>query len=152
MPLILFLSLVPRHVCYVCLTNLTDVCGKKADAEALPFDDNSFHVYTIAFGLRNVTDVSGCASCRRWGHRTRNTQYTATLLHCLPELLLPCAAHFYHARRHLAWHNACPLEATLAVPYAFPSAVVDRSHRGFDSTEMTGRGTGWNLMSVEAKL
>ena len=30
----------------------------QADAEALPFDDNSFHLYTIAFGLRNVTDVS----------------------------------------------------------------------------------------------
>eukprot|EP00903_Cladosiphon_okamuranus_P012708 g11882.t1 len=29
----------------------------QADAEALPFDDNSFHLYTIAFGLRNVTDV-----------------------------------------------------------------------------------------------
>lgn len=28
-----------------------------ADAEALPFADNSFDVYTIAFGLRNVTDV-----------------------------------------------------------------------------------------------
>ncbi|CAM9138227.1 unnamed protein product [Ectocarpus fasciculatus] len=29
----------------------------QADAEALPFADNSFHLYTIAFGLRNVTDV-----------------------------------------------------------------------------------------------
>eukprot|EP00752_Nemacystus_decipiens_P005583 g5052.t1 len=29
----------------------------QADAEALPFEDNSFHLYTIAFGLRNVTDV-----------------------------------------------------------------------------------------------
>lgn len=31
----------------------------KADAEALPFEDNTFHLYTIAFGLRNVTNVSG---------------------------------------------------------------------------------------------
>lgn len=30
----------------------------QADAESLPFEDNSFHLYTIAFGLRNVTDVS----------------------------------------------------------------------------------------------
>jgi len=30
----------------------------QADAEALPFEDESFHLYTIAFGLRNVTDVS----------------------------------------------------------------------------------------------
>ncbi|CAN0098710.1 unnamed protein product [Pylaiella littoralis] len=29
----------------------------QADAEALPFQDDSFHLYTIAFGLRNVTDV-----------------------------------------------------------------------------------------------
>jgi len=27
-----------------------------ANAEALPFDDNSFHCVTMAFGLRNVTD------------------------------------------------------------------------------------------------
>ncbi|MEM7208663.1 MAG: bifunctional demethylmenaquinone methyltransferase/2-methoxy-6-polyprenyl-1,4-benzoquinol methylase UbiE [Pseudomonadota bacterium] len=28
----------------------------QADAECLPFDDDSFHCITIAFGLRNVTD------------------------------------------------------------------------------------------------
>ena len=28
----------------------------EANAEELPFDDNSFHCVTIAFGLRNVTD------------------------------------------------------------------------------------------------
>ncbi len=28
----------------------------EANAEALPFDDNSFHCVTMAFGLRNVTD------------------------------------------------------------------------------------------------
>ena len=32
-------------------TDLEWVC---ADAEALPFDDNTFDVYTISFGLRNV--------------------------------------------------------------------------------------------------
>mmetsp|Transcript_23618 Transcript_23618/g.57221 ORF Transcript_23618/g.57221 Transcript_23618/m.57221 type:complete len:340 (-) Transcript_23618:226-1245(-) len=29
----------------------------EGDAEALPFEDESFDVYTIAFGLRNVTDI-----------------------------------------------------------------------------------------------
>lgn len=29
----------------------------QADAEALPFEDNTFHLYTIAFGLRNVTNT-----------------------------------------------------------------------------------------------
>lgn len=30
---------------------------REGNAQSLPFDDNSFDVYTIAFGLRNVTDV-----------------------------------------------------------------------------------------------
>lgn len=30
------------------------VCG---DAEKLPFEDNQFTAYTIAFGIRNVTNV-----------------------------------------------------------------------------------------------
>mmetsp|Transcript_12758 Transcript_12758/g.16167 ORF Transcript_12758/g.16167 Transcript_12758/m.16167 type:complete len:345 (-) Transcript_12758:89-1123(-) len=30
---------------------------KEGNAQTLPFDDNSFDIYTIAFGLRNVTDV-----------------------------------------------------------------------------------------------
>ncbi len=34
--------------------NLDWVCG---DAMALPFDDNSFDVYTISFGIRNVTRI-----------------------------------------------------------------------------------------------
>mmetsp|Transcript_13692 Transcript_13692/g.21671 ORF Transcript_13692/g.21671 Transcript_13692/m.21671 type:complete len:169 (-) Transcript_13692:444-950(-) len=29
----------------------------EGDAEALPFDDDSFDIYTIAFGLRNVTEI-----------------------------------------------------------------------------------------------
>mmetsp|Transcript_14572 Transcript_14572/g.16950 ORF Transcript_14572/g.16950 Transcript_14572/m.16950 type:complete len:338 (-) Transcript_14572:44-1057(-) len=29
----------------------------EGNAQSLPFDDNSFDIYTIAFGLRNVTDV-----------------------------------------------------------------------------------------------
>ena len=30
---------------------------KEGNAQYLPFEDNSFDIYTIAFGLRNVTDV-----------------------------------------------------------------------------------------------
>jgi ubiquinone/menaquinone biosynthesis C-methylase UbiE len=29
-----------------------------ADAQQLPLPDNSFDLYTIAFGIRNVTEVS----------------------------------------------------------------------------------------------
>ncbi|KAK7811827.1 hypothetical protein U0070_016899 [Myodes glareolus] len=31
--------------------------GHRADAEELPFDDDKFDVYTIAFGIRNVTHI-----------------------------------------------------------------------------------------------
>ena len=34
-----------------------DLSWVEASAEELPFDDNSFDVYTIAFGIRNVTHV-----------------------------------------------------------------------------------------------
>ena len=34
-----------------------DLAWVEASAEDLPFDDNSFDVYTIAFGIRNVTHV-----------------------------------------------------------------------------------------------
>lgn len=35
-------------------TNFNWVCG---DAERLPFEDNTFDLYTIAFGIRNCTHV-----------------------------------------------------------------------------------------------
>lgn len=39
------------------LPNKSDIVGfVEGNAEALPFPDNSFDVYTIAFGLRNVTN------------------------------------------------------------------------------------------------
>ena len=34
-----------------------DIAWKEADAEKLPFPDNSFSAYTIAFGIRNVTHI-----------------------------------------------------------------------------------------------
>jgi demethylmenaquinone methyltransferase / 2-methoxy-6-polyprenyl-1,4-benzoquinol methylase len=36
-----------------------------ADAERLPFEDNSFDCVTIGFGLRNVTDKSAALACMR---------------------------------------------------------------------------------------
>ncbi|KAK9886325.1 hypothetical protein WA026_015837 [Henosepilachna vigintioctopunctata] len=33
------------------------ISWQQADAESLPFKDNSFNAYTIAFGLRNVTHI-----------------------------------------------------------------------------------------------
>lgn len=38
----------------MCITGLSWVVG---DAEELPFDDDQFDVYTIAFGIRNVTHI-----------------------------------------------------------------------------------------------
>ena len=35
---------------------LENVCYTQADAQSLPFPDNYFHVITMGFGLRNVTD------------------------------------------------------------------------------------------------
>jgi ubiquinone/menaquinone biosynthesis C-methylase UbiE len=42
------------HQSGFCLPGLAWVLG---DAEELPFDDDSFDVYTIAFGIRNVTHI-----------------------------------------------------------------------------------------------
>jgi demethylmenaquinone methyltransferase/2-methoxy-6-polyprenyl-1,4-benzoquinol methylase len=36
---------------------LGDIEFREANAEALPFHDGSFDAYTIAFGIRNVTDI-----------------------------------------------------------------------------------------------
>jgi demethylmenaquinone methyltransferase/2-methoxy-6-polyprenyl-1,4-benzoquinol methylase len=36
---------------------ITDMDWVEANAETLPFDDESFDIYTIAFGLRNVTHI-----------------------------------------------------------------------------------------------
>eukprot|EP00300_Choanocystis_sp_HF-7_P007516 c15331_g1_i4.p1 GENE.c15331_g1_i4~~c15331_g1_i4.p1 ORF type:complete len:150 (-),score=35.47 c15331_g1_i4:59-508(-) len=39
---------------------VVEVNFKVVNAESLPFEDASFDAYTIAFGIRNVTDVSLC--------------------------------------------------------------------------------------------
>ena len=43
------------------------------DAMALPFEDNSFDVYTISFGIRNVTRPAGCAGRSVSRAETRRT-------------------------------------------------------------------------------
>lgn len=45
------------------LRKLKFVCG---NAENLPFDDNSFDLYTIAFGIRNCTHVDKV--CSLWSY------------------------------------------------------------------------------------
>ena len=39
-----------------------DLKWQEVDAETLPFEDNSFDLYTIAFGLRNVTHIDKALS------------------------------------------------------------------------------------------
>ena len=34
-----------------------------ADAQALPLEDNSHHLYTIAFGIRNVVNIPKVSPC-----------------------------------------------------------------------------------------
>lgn len=36
---------------------ITDIAWQEGDAQSLPFVDNSFDIYTISFGLRNVTHL-----------------------------------------------------------------------------------------------
>ena len=48
---------VGRHRAPQMLPNKSDIVGfVEGNAEILPFPDNSFDLYTIAFGLRNVTN------------------------------------------------------------------------------------------------
>jgi len=48
-----------RHITPDETSRIQWVCG---DAEALPFPDQSFDIYTIAFGLRNVTNIEKALS------------------------------------------------------------------------------------------
>lgn len=43
-----------------CVTGMSWVLG---DAEELPFDDAKFDVYTIAFGIRNITRIDLVSHC-----------------------------------------------------------------------------------------
>jgi demethylmenaquinone methyltransferase/2-methoxy-6-polyprenyl-1,4-benzoquinol methylase len=69
------------------LKGLSWVCG---DAEKLPFPDRSFDAYTIAFGLRNVTDTEAAlAEARRVlkpGGRFLCLEFSRVVLPLLSEL------------------------------------------------------------------
>jgi len=42
------------------LKSLKNIKWYSSSAEKLPFKDNSFDIYTISFGIRNVTDINRC--------------------------------------------------------------------------------------------
>ncbi len=72
------------------LAGIEWLCG---DAEALPFADRSFDLYTIAFGLRNVTRIGGAlAEARRVlkpGGRFVCLEFTPTMAPTVAPLLQP---------------------------------------------------------------
>jgi hypothetical protein len=59
-----------------------------ASAEQLPFDDCSFDVYTIAFGIRNVTHIEDALSEVRWHlFRTHAGRNAPAASNCAAHLL-----------------------------------------------------------------
>lgn len=69
---------------------LTDIEFVQADAEALPFKDNSFDCISIAFGLRNVTDkeraLRSMLGCLRFGGRVLILEFSRVALPLLREI------------------------------------------------------------------
>ena len=65
----------------------------EGNAEKLPFDDNSFDAYTIAFGLRNVTNTTAALS------EARRVLKPGGVFHCLEfsKLSLPLLQQLYDA-------------------------------------------------------
>ena len=65
----------------------------EGNAETLPFADNSFDAYTIAFGLRNVTNTSAALS------EARRVLRPGGVFHCLEfsKLSLPLLQQLYDA-------------------------------------------------------
>ena len=65
----------------------------EGNAEKLPFDDNSFDAYTIAFGLRNVTDTAAALS------EAQRVLRPGGVFHCLEfsKLSLPLLQQLYDA-------------------------------------------------------
>jgi demethylmenaquinone methyltransferase/2-methoxy-6-polyprenyl-1,4-benzoquinol methylase len=61
---------------------LTDLAWREENAEALSFADRQFDAYTIAFGIRNVTDIpSALAEAHRvlrWGGRFFCLEFSTT--------------------------------------------------------------------------
>ena len=71
----------------------------RADAERLPFDDNSFNVVSITFGIRNVLDVS---SALREMHRVLHTGGRVLILEfSLPTNIVLRKLYLFYFRRIL---------------------------------------------------
>lgn len=62
---------------------ITDIEWKEGDAQKLPFEDKSFDVYTISFGLRNVTRL---LEALKEAHRVLNIGGKFLCLEFSPEL------------------------------------------------------------------
>lgn len=92
----------------------------KADAEALPFEDNTFHLYTIAFGLRNVTDVSSNLAANVVIHSASGDTKLTHSLHGADVLLFMC--HFRISGTFTRCYVACDVRIMHRSPYAW-SAV-----------------------------
>jgi demethylmenaquinone methyltransferase/2-methoxy-6-polyprenyl-1,4-benzoquinol methylase len=61
---------------------LTDLVWREENAEALSFPDRQFDAYTIAFGIRNVTDIPAALAeahrVLRWGGRFFCLEFSTT--------------------------------------------------------------------------
>lgn len=61
---------------------LTDLVWREENAEALSFADRQFDAYTIAFGIRNVTDIAAALAeahrVLRWGGRFFCLEFSTT--------------------------------------------------------------------------
>lgn len=64
----------------------------EANAEALPFNDETFDVYTIAFGLRNVTDT---LTSLKEAHRVLKKGGRYLCLEFAPKMDVPVLQQFY---------------------------------------------------------
>lgn len=78
--------------CY-CGSGLAWVVG---DAEELPFDDDQFDVYTIAFGIRNVTHIEQVSDSviTVWWDLGGKTHVSRTTGGFLTNLLTACVTMF----------------------------------------------------------
>lgn len=47
----------PQNSCLFAFSFVSGLSWVVGDAEELPFDDDQFDIYTIAFGIRNVTHI-----------------------------------------------------------------------------------------------
>ena len=96
----------------------------QANAEALPFPDNTFDCITISFGLRNVTDKD---KALRSMYRVLKPggRLLSVLEYKLKKVLLPCAAAYWLTGRER--RRQLPLSGRIH-PYASRSADACQDH------------------------